>query len=67
MWNGLLGQGLLDELHLMVGATVLAGGTSLFDGPVPLRLKDTRTFKDSDNTLLVYEPSNRTAPAAAQA
>jgi dihydrofolate reductase len=56
MWNGLLSRGLLDELHLMVGPTVLAGGTRLFVSPVSLRLKDTRRFEGSDNVLLVYEP-----------
>lgn len=54
MWNGLLAQGLVDELHLMVGATAVCGGTPLFDGPVSLTLKETRRFEGSDNVLLVY-------------
>jgi dihydrofolate reductase len=57
LWNGLLVAGLIDELHLMIGATVLGGGTPVFDiGPVPsLRLVDTRRRQDSDNVLLRYE------------
>jgi len=56
MWNGLLAAGLVDELHLMVGATVLGGGTRLFDEPVSLTLAGTRRFDGSDNVLLVYRP-----------
>ena len=56
MWNGLLADGLVDELHLMVGATVLGGGTRLFDAPVSLTLRHTRRFDGSDNVLLVYVP-----------
>jgi len=57
LWNDLLAAGLVDELHLMVGATVLGGGTPAFGaGPVPrLRLLDTRRREGSDNVLLRYE------------
>lgn len=54
MWNGLLQQGLVDELHLMVGPAALAHGTPIFGAPVQLRLLDTRRFEGSDNVLLVY-------------
>lgn len=61
MWNGLLSQGLVDELHLMTGATVLGGGTPAFSAPVSdLHLVDARRFDGSDNVLLVY----RTGAAA---
>jgi riboflavin biosynthesis pyrimidine reductase len=30
LWNVLLVVGLVDELHMMVGASVLGGGTSAF-------------------------------------
>lgn len=55
LWNGLLGAGLVDELHLMVGPVVLADGVRAFDGPVPaLTLADTRRFDGSGNVLLRY-------------
>lgn len=57
LWNDLLAAGLVDELHLMVGARVLGGGTPAFgDGRVAsLRLLDTRRRDGSDNVLLRYE------------
>jgi dihydrofolate reductase len=56
MWNGLLEQGLVDELHLMIGAQALGGGTPLFESPVSLHLKESRRYDGSDNILLVYTP-----------
>jgi dihydrofolate reductase len=52
----LLAAGLVDELYLMVGATVLGGGGSAFGdaGPLTLRLLDVQTRRDSDNVLLHY-------------
>jgi dihydrofolate reductase len=57
LWNDLLVAGLVDELHLMVGASVLGGGTPAFGvGTVAsLRLLDTRRREGSDNVLLRYE------------
>lgn len=54
LWNDLLVAGLVDELHLMVGAAVLNGGTPAFGaGPVPpLRLRETRRWDGSENLLL---------------
>ena len=37
LWNDLLVAGLVDELHLMIGATVLGGGTPTFDAGVSTR------------------------------
>jgi len=56
LWNDLLAAGLVDELHLMVGAVALAGGTPAFaQAPAaPLRLIDTRTWKGSSNVLVRY-------------
>jgi dihydrofolate reductase len=61
LWNNLLVAGLVDELHLMLGATVLGRGTPAFStGPVPpLRLLDTRRRDGSDNLLLRYQVVNR--------
>ena len=53
-WNGLLVQGLVDEIHLMVGPRPLAGGTPAFDRPADLQLLDVRRFEGSDNVLLRY-------------
>jgi dihydrofolate reductase len=57
LWNDLLAHGLVDELHLMVGAAVLGGGTPLFGTrpPGPLRLAEARRFDGSDNLVLRYE------------
>ena len=55
LWNDLLAARLVDELHLMVGAAALGGGTPAFAGPAPqLRLLDVRRRDGSDNVLLRY-------------
>lgn len=56
LWNDLLTHGLVDELHLMIGAEIVAGDAHAFDG-VPrtgLRLLGVRTWADSDNVVLSY-------------
>ena len=57
LWNDLLTNDLVDELHLMIGPVVLGGGTPLFDEQpaVSLRLIETRTWEGSGNVLLQYE------------
>jgi dihydrofolate reductase len=57
LWNDLLAHGLVDELHLMVGAGVVGGGTPIFGTrpPGPLRLADVRRFDGADNLVLRYE------------
>ena len=54
MWNGLLVQGVVDEIHLVVGPRALAGGTPTFDRPADLHLLDVRRLDGSDNVLLRY-------------
>jgi dihydrofolate reductase len=56
LWNDLLANDLVDELHLMIGPVLVGAGTPIFDGkpPVSLRLIDTRTWDDSGNILVRY-------------
>jgi dihydrofolate reductase len=57
IWNDLLANDLVDELHLMIGPIALGAGTPLFDGQpaVSLRLIETRTWDGSGNVLVRYE------------
>jgi len=58
LWNDLLKNGLVDELHLMIGPVILGAGTPVFDDQpaVSLQLIDTpRTWDDSQNVLVRYE------------
>jgi dihydrofolate reductase len=62
LWNDLLAHDLVDELHLTLGAAVVGGGTPIFAGPPPgrLRLVDTRRVDGSDNLVLRYQVGRRT-------
>ncbi len=53
LWNDLLAHGLVDELHLMIGAGVIGEGIRAFESRPPgsLRLVDTRRW-DGSNLLL---------------
>ncbi|MGY1699971.1 dihydrofolate reductase family protein [Geodermatophilus sp. SYSU D00766] len=53
-WNGLLAQGLVDEIHLVVGPRALGGGTPTFDAPADLCLLGVRHPQGSDNVLVRY-------------
>jgi len=57
LWNDLLINDLVDELHLMIGPVVLGAGTPLFAGQPPgsLRLIDARTWDGSGNVLVRYD------------
>jgi dihydrofolate reductase len=61
LWNNLLANGLVDELHLMIGSVVLGDGTPIFaeqivynDPKHSLHLIDSRKFKGSENLLVQY-------------
>jgi dihydrofolate reductase len=54
MWNGMLQQGLIDELHLMVSPNALGTGTPIFEAPADLNLLEARRFANSSNVLLRY-------------
>jgi len=54
MWNGLLAQGLVDELHLMVSPNAFGSGTPILDAAVDLDLREARAFPGSSNVLLSY-------------
>jgi dihydrofolate reductase len=62
LWNDLLANNLVDELHLMIGPVVLGAGTPIFDDQeaVSLRLIDTRTWDGSGNVLVRYEIHRQT-------
>jgi dihydrofolate reductase len=53
-WNGLVAQGLVDELHLMISPAVLGDGTPIFEAPIDLALLHARRFNGSNNVLLRY-------------
>jgi dihydrofolate reductase len=57
LWNDLLVQGLIDELHLMIGSVVVGAGTPAFETrpPVSLHLIDTRAWEGQENVLVRYE------------
>jgi dihydrofolate reductase len=61
LWNDLLAAGLVDEVHMMVGAAVLGGGTPAFAAELsaPLRLLGTQTWQDSANVVLRYAVGDR--------
>ncbi|HZA04441.1 MAG TPA: dihydrofolate reductase family protein [Propionibacteriaceae bacterium] len=54
MWNGLLRDGLVDELHLMVSPNAVGSGTPILDSAVDLDLLEARRFPGSGNVLLRY-------------
>ena len=62
LWNDLLVNDLVDEIHLMISPVILGAGTPLFDGnpPVSPRLIDTRTWDGSGIVLVWYDVRRNT-------
>jgi dihydrofolate reductase len=56
-WSALLEAGVVDELHVLVGPSLLGAGSPLYNGSarVPLRLLETRRLPDSQLVLLRYD------------
>jgi dihydrofolate reductase len=56
LWDDLLAAGLVDELHLMIGAGLVGEGVRAFETRPPdsLRLLSTRTFDGSSLLLARY-------------
>lgn len=57
LWNALLADGLVDELHLMVSPVALGAGVPVFTAPAGLELVEVRRFADSSNLQLRYRPA----------
>jgi dihydrofolate reductase len=56
LWHDLLRAGLVDELHVMIGAGLVGGGTPAFPDGVsePLRLLEARRHDGSGIVVLRY-------------
>ena len=65
MWNSLLDQALVDELHLMVSPNGVGSGTPIFDSAVDLDLLEARSFDGSANVLLRYAVRREALPTVA--
>jgi dihydrofolate reductase len=55
-WNGLLREGLVDEIHLVVSPRALGAGGPVFEQRTELEVLESRRLDGSDNVLLRYRP-----------
>lgn len=58
LWNDLLVHDVVDELHLMVGPSLLGNGVPVFENPTSVRLNmiaPPRTWENSSLVLLRYQ------------
>jgi len=64
LWNHLLVEKLVDEVHLTVFPMALGSGRPLFDHrpTCAFRLRESRSYPDSGNVLLVYEVVYESSP-----
>lgn len=62
LWNDLLANDLIDELHLMISPVILGAGTPLFEGKPPVlpRLIDTHMWNGSGIVLVRYDVRRKT-------
>jgi dihydrofolate reductase len=58
LWNGLLSDGLVDEVHLIVGPAAIGDGVPIFEHPAALELVEARQLEGSGNVLHRYIPSH---------
>ena len=56
LWNGLLADGAVDRLDLIVGPEAIGEGVPAFQGPVRLRTLGATPIAGSSNVLLQYAP-----------
>jgi len=56
MWNGLLRDRLVDEIHLIVSPIALGAGGPVFEQHAELDVLESRRLDGSDNVLLRYRP-----------
>lgn len=62
LWNALLKDALVDELHIMMSPNALGDGTPLFTSAAQLRFLEARRFESSDNVLLRYAVAQPPSP-----
>jgi dihydrofolate reductase len=59
LWNGLLAEGLVDRLDLIVGPEAIVDGVPAFTAPAALRPLGAHPLEGSRNVLMQYEPAGR--------